>query len=77
MDKVKSPLGITGEFKIDKINGIYNVLYFEGTGMSILAKSKSLIQAKKRMNHFIKQFKAGTLMKEDKLCYVLWDVGIK
>lgn len=50
---------------IGKRNGIYEVLYLDENGMSILAKSKNPDTALKKAKKFQRDIDSGKLLKED------------
>ena len=54
------------QFRIEKFKGENVLLFVDNTGMSFLAKSKSLAFLKKRKIAFMKKYRAGHLLRTDK-----------
>lgn len=52
-------------FNIEKRKGMYEVLFRDDTGMSILSREKSLNKAKKRLAYHAGRRAKGYLLKED------------
>jgi hypothetical protein len=61
-------------FNIRKNNGIYEVLFKDDTGMSILSREKSLNKAKKRLAYHAGRRSKGYLLKEDASVWKLMKV---
>lgn len=49
-----------------RADGVYEVIFRDENGMSILARSRSPEVAKRKMNKFKKEMEQGKLLKEDK-----------
>lgn len=62
--------------KIEKRNGLYDVIYRDKTGMSILARTPNLVVAKNKKQKFQDQINAGQLLKEEKSVWKNWK-GLK
>jgi hypothetical protein len=55
-----------GKFDIVRDGKYFEVFFFDSTGMSMLSKTRTLREAKKRMTYHMNRFKKGHLLKEDK-----------
>ena len=51
---------------IEYIDGIYNVMFFDNGGMSVLSKTKNHDVAKRKAKKFKKYLREGRLLKPEK-----------